>query len=195
MPPTGTVVRLTPEVDMNSKAPERVWANMSGSLPSWLFGNTRISTRPFVSVLMLSAASLIRTAPGWSTGKAVPYLSLYSAGCAKASFVGAMDKTPAPAAAPQNVRRERVTAASLFRPVGCRLAEWGRFFCAPSLQHSARRQPIELNEAERIASALISEQHEETAYCFPEGRIPGFTSCRALRRLRLPARSQSRYLR
>src|SRR3954466_853319 len=178
MPPTGTVVRLTPDVDMNSKAPERVWANMSGSLPSWLLGNTRISTRPFVSFLMVSAASLIRTAPGCSTGTSWPSWSLNSAGCAKASLVGAMDKTPAPAAAPQNVRRERVTAASLFRPLGCRLAEWGRFSCAPSLQHSARRQPIELNEAERIAPALISEQHEEAAYRFPEGRIPGFISCR-----------------
>src|SRR4051794_18771756 len=89
-----------------------------------------------------------------------------------------MDKTPAPAAAPQNVRRERVTAASLFRPVDC-----------------ARRQPIELKEAERIAPTLISEQHEEAAYRFPEGRIPGLISCRALRQLRPPARSQSRYLR
>src|SRR3954447_11649576 len=161
MPPTGTVVRLTPEVDMNSKAPERVWANMSGSLPSWLLGNTRISTRPFVSFLMLSAASLIRTAPGWSTGKAVPYLSLNSAVCAKASFTGAKGKRPAPAAAPQNVRRERVTAASLF---DCPAADWlsgVAFSATPSLQHCARRQPIELNEAERIAATLTSEQHEE----------------------------------
>src|SRR3954469_3130114 len=68
------------------------------------------------------------------------------------------------------------------------------FPATPSLQHSPRRQPIELNEAERIAPTLISEQHEEAAYRFPKGRIPGFISCRALRQLR-PARSQSRYLR
>ena len=38
MPPTGTTVWFTPEVDMKSKAPDRTWENMSGSLPNWLFG-------------------------------------------------------------------------------------------------------------------------------------------------------------
>ena len=59
----------------NSIAPERTWLSMSVSQPSWLFGKTWISTRPLVSCLMRSIASMARTLSGCVTGELLAYLS------------------------------------------------------------------------------------------------------------------------
>ena len=47
---------------------------MSVSEPSWLFGNTWISTLPAVFSLMRAAASVVRMLSGWVTGELLAYL-------------------------------------------------------------------------------------------------------------------------
>ena len=66
----GTSVdRIRPDMVKNSTAPERSWLSTSVSEPSWLFGNTLISTRPSVACLTRAAASMERTFSGWIAGR------------------------------------------------------------------------------------------------------------------------------
>ena len=71
----GTSVdRIRPDRVKNSTPPERSWLSMSVSEPSWLFGKIWISTRPLVSALIASAASLARTFSGCVAGRLLAYL-------------------------------------------------------------------------------------------------------------------------
>lgn len=72
---TGTrVERIRPERVKNSSAPERSWLSMSVSEPSWLLGNTWISTLPPVFSLIRVAASVVRMVSGCVTGELLAYL-------------------------------------------------------------------------------------------------------------------------
>ena len=76
----GTSVdRISPDRVMKSMPPARNWLSMSVSEPSWLAGNTRISTAPLVSCAMRDAASCARTLSGWLGGRLEPNLKLNSA--------------------------------------------------------------------------------------------------------------------
>jgi hypothetical protein len=72
---SGTNVdRISPDSVKNWMAPERTWLSMSGSLPSWLLGNSSIASCPFVAVLMRSMAAAMRTFIGCVTGRLVANL-------------------------------------------------------------------------------------------------------------------------
>ncbi len=71
----GTRVdKIRPDSVKNSMPPERSWLSMSVSEPSWLFGNSWMSTRPLVSARMASAISLARRFIGCVTGRLFAYL-------------------------------------------------------------------------------------------------------------------------
>jgi len=71
----GTRVdRIGPERVKNSSAPERSCDSESVSEPSWLLGNTWISSRPPELALMRSAASFRRTESGCVAGTSLPIL-------------------------------------------------------------------------------------------------------------------------
>jgi hypothetical protein len=73
MAATGTsVAKINPPVEKKSMAPERTCDNRSLSPPSWLFGNTPISTLPPVSCLILAAASIANVLTGWVAEKPWP---------------------------------------------------------------------------------------------------------------------------
>jgi hypothetical protein len=66
MAATGTRVdRIRPERLNISTAPDRSWLSVSVSEPSWLLGNTLISTRPEVASFTRAAAAVERTCTGW----------------------------------------------------------------------------------------------------------------------------------
>ena len=68
------VERIRGESVKNSTPPDLTWLSMSVSEPSWLLGKIWISTRPFVSCLILSAASFARRFIGCVTGRLLAYL-------------------------------------------------------------------------------------------------------------------------
>ena len=75
MAASGTSVdRIRPESVKNSTAPERTWPSTSVSAPSWLLGNSPISSAPFDSALMRSKAPWSRTFNGWLAGTLVANL-------------------------------------------------------------------------------------------------------------------------
>src|SRR6266436_3782926 len=101
---TGTSVeRMSPESVKKSIAPERSWLSMSVSEPSWLLGNTWISTRPLVSALMRSIASTARMVSGCVTGELLAYFSANS-GAALATH-GIANRLPAATPVLSAVRR------------------------------------------------------------------------------------------
>ncbi len=66
MPAAGTSVDSTELAWLkNSMPPLRTWDSRSVSEPSWLAGNSRISSRPLVAALMRSIASWARLLTGW----------------------------------------------------------------------------------------------------------------------------------
>src|SRR3954463_3988702 len=65
MPETGTkVARIEPDRLKNSTLPLRTWVSRSVSEPSWLAGNSLISSRPPVASRMRSIASWSRVLIG-----------------------------------------------------------------------------------------------------------------------------------
>ena len=68
------VARIKPDSVKNSTPPERIWLSMSVSEPSWLFGKTCKSTRPWVSALIAADISRARTLSGWVSGRLLAYL-------------------------------------------------------------------------------------------------------------------------
>ena len=69
-----SVARIRPDSVKNSMPPERIWLSMSVSEPSWLFGKTCRSNRPWVSALIAADISLARTFIGWESGALLAYL-------------------------------------------------------------------------------------------------------------------------
>src|SRR5579871_4041806 len=106
-----SVARIRPDSVKNSMAPERSWLSMSVSEPSWLFGKIWISTRPLVSFLIRSTASVMRTLSGWVTGELLAYLSLNSA--APLAIQGAL--IVAAAAVPSRIERRVVLSMQFLR--------------------------------------------------------------------------------
>src|SRR5882724_1702157 len=112
---TGTrVERIRPDSVKNSIAPERSWLSMSVSEPSWLFGNTWISTRPLVCCLIRSMASVVRTFSGCVTGELLAYLSWNSA--APLAIQG-MPIVPIVAPAVPRSSERRVVLIIVFPPI------------------------------------------------------------------------------
>ena len=71
----GTSVdRISGDSVKNSTPPERTWFSMSVSEPSWLFGKIWMTTRPLVSALIFSIASVARRFIGCETGRLLAYL-------------------------------------------------------------------------------------------------------------------------
>ena len=79
---------------------------MSVSEPSWLFGNTRISTRPPLAASTRSAASVMRTVSGWMAGVLFAILSVNSAAWAGRVLIANSGR----AAVPSRARRLMVMA-------------------------------------------------------------------------------------
>ena len=88
---------MRPDNMKKSIAPERTCDNMSVSPPSWLLGNSWMSTRPLDSARIASAASFMRMLVGWVTGKLLANLSLNSAFCAQAWLTSGQAQAPAAA--------------------------------------------------------------------------------------------------
>ena len=68
------IERISGDRVKNSTPPERTWLSMSVSVPSWLDGNTLISSWPPVASLMRAAASMLRALSGGVAGRLVPSL-------------------------------------------------------------------------------------------------------------------------
>ena len=66
--------RISPDSVKNSMPPERSWLSMSVSDPSWLAGNTWISSLPLLSAFTRSAISRLRTFSGCAGGRLLAYL-------------------------------------------------------------------------------------------------------------------------
>ena len=82
---TGTSVdRISPDNVKKSIAPERTCDSMSVSEPSWLFGNTWMSTRPPESFKIACAALWARTFNGCTAGRLLANFSLNSPAWARA---------------------------------------------------------------------------------------------------------------
>ncbi len=69
-----SVERISGDSVKNSTPPERTWLSMSVSEPSWLFGKIWMTTRPLVSALIFSTASLARWFIGCVSGRLLAYL-------------------------------------------------------------------------------------------------------------------------
>ena len=104
--PGTSVDRISGDSVKNSIAPERSWLSMSVSPPSWLFGNTWMSTLPPVSLRIASMASTVRIVSGCVTGELLAYFRLKSAArtCVTRNTAGAA--TAKPAVARKTSRRE-----------------------------------------------------------------------------------------
>src|SRR6266702_370402 len=98
----GTSVdRMTVDRLKNSTAPERSWDSTSVSPPSWLFGNSSISSAPLLSFLMRSNACCRRMFSGWVSGRLVANLYLKSAAARTRPPASTSDA----AAAPETIER------------------------------------------------------------------------------------------
>src|SRR5947207_5462089 len=109
---------------------------MSVSEPSWLLGNTWISTRPLVCCLMRSIASMVRTVSGCVTGELLAYLSWNSAAPLAIQGIAMV----ALAAVPASSRVRRVVRSVIVTPpIGLVRRERGRFcaegLCGPWVHH------------------------------------------------------------
>src|SRR5450432_3950812 len=117
LPARGTsVCRISPDSGKKSIAPERTCDSMSVSPPSWLLGNTWMSTRPLVSALIFSAASLTRIVLGCVTGMLLAHFSWNSAAWPKAGRMPVAASAAAPPTVCTNLRRSMLMVLS---PRGC----------------------------------------------------------------------------
>src|SRR5919202_135089 len=148
-----SVERISGESVKNSSAPERSWLSMSVSPPSWLFGNTWMSTLPPVSLRIASIASIVRIFSGCVIGELLAYLSEKSAALTRVTLSSAGAATPAPSDSFNAVRREigfidgpperRVSGARLWigmeQPPDGGPFRGGHFHSLPPLSRRKRR--------------------------------------------------------
>src|SRR5581483_7963016 len=177
-----SVARIRPDSVKNSMAPERSWLSMSVSEPSWLFGNTWISTRPLVSFLIRATASLARTLSGWSSGELLAYLSWNSG----APFAIQGIAMVAPAAVPVSSRPRRVVLKFILFPPfvfsfmrrGKRLAKsrgWVHGEGGKADPRSARIAPVVDVErrAVDVIGAVAAQPENGPCHFFRLARAPG----------------------